>query len=63
MPKRSLLLAAFFCNLVSLHATEPSANRQSDAAIARETSDPTSDLWYFYTELTLGFKPRLPLVK
>ena len=63
MPKRSLLLAAFFCRLVSLQASTPTADGQSDAAIARETSDPTSNLWYFYTELTLGIEPRLPLSK
>jgi hypothetical protein len=32
----------------------------SNGAIARETSDPTSLLWYFYTEAATSFRPGTP---
>ncbi len=31
--------------------------QMSNAQVARATTDPTSDLWYFYTELAMGVTP------
>lgn len=47
-----LLLAATFAGLTSW-----GQDQMSNAQIARATSDPSSDLWYLYTEATLSVTP------
>ncbi|HEY5793197.1 MAG TPA: hypothetical protein VIS74_07855, partial [Chthoniobacterales bacterium] len=57
-PLRPVLLCAMAACLVLHASAQPPP--MSAMAIARETSDPTSDLWYLFTELAFATQPGEP---
>lgn len=56
----SLLLATLLAGAAVSQATEPAAVPASNGELARETSDPASELWYLNTEFTFTTEPARP---
>ena len=77
MARLTCLCAIVLIPVSTARAADPAISQWSDGRIARETSDPASDLWYYYTllgstfqagkpfqnagSLTLELQPSLPL--
>lgn len=55
VPGLARILLIFLLGPGALQAAEPEA--PSNAELARATSDPTSDLWFVFTEFSLSFLP------